>query len=134
MRLLRLFPVALLALAVAIPTVASGQGSAPTIPLPGGGQIKVKLPQPKPANGKAKKNKGKARSRTSKVQVGIADEKPQMFSDERFRALGLKTARRSVAWDVFEFDWALAEVDEWMHEAQAAGVRPLITFGRSRVN
>lgn len=134
MRLLRLLPVALIAVALGIPAASAAQKDAPTIPLPGGGQIKVKLPEPKPAKGKGKGKKGKGKSRTSKVQVGIADEKPQMFSDERFRALGMKTARRSVAWDVFEYDWALREVDDWLREARAAGVRPLITFGRSRVH
>jgi hypothetical protein len=68
------------------------------------------------------------------VQVGIAEEKSDMFADPRFRALGMKTARRSVAWDVFKYDWAEAEVDHWLKEARAAGVRPLITFARSRVN
>jgi hypothetical protein len=131
MRLLRLFPLALIALALALP--ASAPAQAPTIPLPGGGSVKVKLPTPK-AKGKKGKSKPKPKSRTSKVQVGIADEKPQMFTDPRFHQLGLKTARRSVAWDVFQYDWALAEVDEWLREARAAGVRPLITFGRSRVN
>jgi hypothetical protein len=133
MRLLRLFPIALIALALALPATAPAQGTAPTIPLPGGGNIKVKLPVPKPAKGKGKAKK-KSKAKAHSVQVGIADEKPQMFADARFRALGLKTARRSVAWDVFQYDWALAEVDEWLREARAAGVRPLVTFGRSRVH
>ncbi|HEV2062641.1 MAG TPA: glycosyl hydrolase [Solirubrobacteraceae bacterium] len=57
-----------------------------------------------------------------------------MFTDPRFLALGLTTARRSVAWDTFEYDWQIAEVDEWLVQARAAGVRPLITFNRSRID
>jgi len=125
MPVLRLLPVVLIVLAL-FATPASAQ--APTIPLPGGGQIKVKLPTPK-----GKKHKPARPIRTRTVQVGIADEKAGMFSDPRFLALGMRTARRSVAWDVFKHDWALAEVDEWLAHARAAGVRPLITFGRSRI-
>ncbi len=123
MRLLRPMLLALLALAVATAGAVAQQS---TIPLPGGGTVTIKLPLEK---GKKAKKK-----RSNKVTVGIADEKADMFDDPRFTALGIKTARRSVAWDVFKYDFALHEVDDWMKRAQAAGVKPLITFGRSRID
>lgn len=123
MRLLRPMLLALLALAVATAGAVAQQS---TIPLPGGGTVTIKLP---PEKGKKAKKK-----RSNKVTVGIADEKADMFNDTRFKALGIKTARRSVAWDVFKHDFALTEVDDWLKRAQAAGVKPLITFGRSRIN
>ena len=164
MRLIRLFPLALLALALALPVLAPAQESpppeqppqdqppppqepgppapppqaqqpspppppaAPVAGRPGSAKLKVRIP--------AVKRKGKRKgspARTSTVELGIADEKPQMFSDPRFHALGLRIARRSVAWDVARYDWALAEVDQWMQDALRTGVRPLITFGRSRI-
>jgi hypothetical protein len=56
-----------------------------------------------------------------------------MFTDPRFRALGTRIARRSVAWDSFQYDWQVAEIDAWMRGARAAGVSPLISFNRSRL-
>lgn len=131
MRLLRPLFLALLALALTA-SAAPAQRQAPVIKLPGGGQIKVNLPKPKAPKGKGKAKKRGTRS--VKVQIGIADEKAAMFTDPRFLALGIRTARRSVAWDTFEYDWQIADVDEWMTDAQAAGVRPLISFNRSRID
>jgi hypothetical protein len=122
MRLLRLLPLSLIALAIAVPS-ASAQT---VVPMPGGGQAKIKLPATK---GKGKK---KTPARTHLVQVGIADQKTSMFTDPRFLSLGLKTARRSVAWDTFQYDWQIPEVDQWLQAARAAGVKPIITFARSR--
>ncbi len=120
MRLLRPFLLALVALAV-----ATSGAAAQSVKLPGGGEVQVKLP--------AQKGK-KTKTFKSKAVIGIADEKADMFGDARFRALRIRTARRSVAWDVFQYPFALAEVDDWMQKARAAGVKPLITFGRSRIN
>ena len=136
MRLLRQLSLALLALALIVPAApAAAQGK--SIPLPGGATVKVKLPLAKgkgKAKAKGKSKQKRSKGKTSRVQVGIADEKSAMFDDPRFQDLGMNIARRSVAWDVFQYDWALAEVDEWLAKARAAGVRPLITFGRSRVH
>lgn len=68
-----------------------------------------------------------------KATIGIADQKAALFADPRFAKLGLKHARRSIAWDTMQFDWQVAEVDEWMLGARRAGVQPLITFARSRI-
>ncbi|HEV3000716.1 MAG TPA: glycosyl hydrolase [Solirubrobacteraceae bacterium] len=123
MRLLRPLLLALLAAAV----VTTGALAQSTIPLPGGGNVTVKLP---PEKGKKKKRA----TRSNKVQVGIADEKSTMFTDQRFLALGMKIARRSVAWDTFEYEWQAKEIDEWLQKARAAGVSPLISFNRSRID
>lgn len=66
--------------------------------------------------------------------VGIADQKANVFSDPRFGQLGLRHARRSIAWDTMRYDWQVADVDAWMNAARAAGVTPLITFARSRID
>lgn len=123
MRVLRPLLLAVLAVAVAAP----GAIAQSTIRLPGGGSVTVKLPPQKGEKGKKK------RASANRVQIGIADEKAAMFTDDRFRALGIRIARRSVAWDTFQYDWQVADVDEWLREARAAGVRPLISFNRSRI-
>jgi hypothetical protein len=67
------------------------------------------------------------------AKVGIADQKADMFGDQRFKDLKVKLARRSVAWDAMSDPWQVAELDQWMGAARSAGVTPLITFARSRV-
>jgi hypothetical protein len=67
------------------------------------------------------------------AQLGIADQKAAVFADPRFTALRLTTARRSVAWDALKYDWQIADIDGWMLAARSAGVSPVITFARSRV-
>ena len=70
----------------------------------------------------------------SALVVGIADQKPDMFSDPVFMKLGVSRARLAVSWDAMEHTWERDEVDAWLDEAHAAGVAPLIGFGHSRVN
>lgn len=69
-----------------------------------------------------------------KAKIGIADQKADFFSDPRFSKLRLKIARRSVAWDSMEYDWQVADLDQWMLAARRAGVTPLITWARSRID
>jgi polysaccharide biosynthesis protein PslG len=64
--------------------------------------------------------------------VGIADQKADMFSDPRFAQLGIKRARIDVAYDVLLDAGQTAALDQWMSAAQAAGVQVLVTFDRSR--
>jgi hypothetical protein len=66
------------------------------------------------------------------VDVGIADQKADMFSDARFGWLGIKFARLAVAWDVMTTRVQVAELDRWMQGAKALGVEPLISFMHSR--
>ncbi len=119
-------PLLLALLVVSLATAASAHAQT-VVPMPGGGKITVKLPVAKGKNGK------KPAKRTNTVQVGIAEEKSAVFTDPRFLALGMKIARRSVAWDTFQYDWQIADVDAWMQKARAAGIRPLIAFNRSRL-
>jgi hypothetical protein len=64
--------------------------------------------------------------------VGIADQKPDMFTDSRFDMLGIRHARINVGWDVMTSDWQVAELDRWMFHARMQNVRPLVSFGHSR--
>ena len=131
MRHLRPLLLALLLVALAAPA-AHAQAQAPVIKLPGGGEIKVNLPKPPVPKGKGKA-KAKPKQRTNRVQLGMADQKRDMFTDPRFLALGIKHARRSIGWDMFEYDWQMQDVDDWLKDARLAGIRPVITFARSRV-
>jgi hypothetical protein len=65
------------------------------------------------------------------VRIGIADNKPAMFSDPRFAALRIGAVRIDVRWDVLRDPGATAQLDAWMAGAQRAGARPLVTFDRS---
>jgi hypothetical protein len=66
------------------------------------------------------------------VRVGIADQKDDLFGDDRFLGLGIRYARRSVSWDVTRDPRLTAELDAWLQAARAAEVEPLITFARSQ--
>src|SRR5947208_8393956 len=64
--------------------------------------------------------------------VGIADQKADMFSDPRFAQLGIKRARIDLAYDVLLDGDQTAALDRWMAAAEADGVQVLVTFDRSR--
>ena len=68
------------------------------------------------------------------VVVGIADQKPDMFADKRFKALKIKHARIAVPWDAMAYEWQRKEVDRWMFLARLNGVHPLVSFGHSRIH
>jgi hypothetical protein len=68
----------------------------------------------------------------SALVVGIADQKPDMFSSPLFASLKIQYARVAVSWDAMEHRWETAEVDAWMDAARDAGVMPLVGFGHSR--
>lgn len=72
------------------------------------------------------------RAPSAPVVVGIAEQKPFMFTDPRFLRLGISEARYSVGWDVLTSDWQTEQLTQWLGAARLAGVRPLITFGHSR--
>lgn len=67
-------------------------------------------------------------------QIGIADQKPDMFGDPRLATLGIKHVRLTVSWDALRHDWQRAQLDQWMQGAVTSQTAPLITFGHSRVN
>src|ERR1700686_1587598 len=66
------------------------------------------------------------------VAVGVGDQTPAMFTDARFRALGVEYARLSVAWDALEDPHERRTISAWLDAAQADGVSPLVTFDRAR--
>jgi hypothetical protein len=68
------------------------------------------------------------------LTIGIADQKPDMFSDPRFQASGIQFARRAVAWDALSSPGQTAALDQWMDGARAAKVNPLISFTHSSVD
>ncbi len=68
---------------------------------------------------------------TLHTKVGIADQKKDMFADDRFLGLGVKYARRSVSWDVTRDPRLTQEFDEWLQAARKAEAEPLVTFARS---
>ena len=69
----------------------------------------------------------------SALVIGIADQKADMFGDARFAELGIRHARIYVPWDVASYGDQQRELDRWMSEARRQGVRPLVSFGHSRV-
>jgi len=68
----------------------------------------------------------------SATMFGIADQKPAMFSDPLFTELNIRKARIVVPWDVLSQAWQRHDLAAWMDAARNAGVRPLVSFGRSR--
>jgi Glycosyl hydrolase catalytic core len=64
--------------------------------------------------------------------VGIADQKADMFSDPRFAQLGVKRARLDLAYDALLDPGQTAALDAWMAGAQLNGVQVVVTFDRSR--
>ena len=68
------------------------------------------------------------------VDVGIADQKPDMFTDQRFADLGIDRGRFAIGWDALDSPWQTAELDAWLQGAQANDVEPLISFGHSRTH
>jgi len=67
-------------------------------------------------------------------QIGIADQKADMFADPRMQALGIKHARLTVSWDALHRRWQRNELDVWMQGALQRRIQPLITFGHSRAS
>jgi polysaccharide biosynthesis protein PslG len=69
----------------------------------------------------------------SALTIGIADQKPDMFSDPRFEDSGIRFARRAVAWDALTSPGQTAALDAWLNAARAAHVEPLISFTHSSI-
>ncbi|HWC26707.1 MAG TPA: hypothetical protein VG474_09000 [Solirubrobacteraceae bacterium] len=66
--------------------------------------------------------------------VGIGEQHAAMFSDPRFAALGIDTARLVAAYDATRVRFERDLVDLWLAAARRAGVEPFVTFGHSRVD
>jgi len=68
------------------------------------------------------------------VRVGIGDQKPDMFADPRFVALGVRYARVAIGWDAMTSAWQVEQLDAWLAGAHALNVQPLISLGHSRTS
>jgi hypothetical protein len=68
------------------------------------------------------------------VRVGIGDQKPDMFRDARFAALGVRYARLAIGWDAMTSPWQIEQLDAWLQGARSLNVQPLISFGHSRTD
>jgi hypothetical protein len=75
-----------------------------------------------------------AASSAQALTIGIADQKPDMFTDPRFLAADLHYARRAVPWDALTSPTQTAELDTWLNAARTANVNPLISFTHSSTN
>jgi hypothetical protein len=66
--------------------------------------------------------------------LGIGEQGSAMFSDERFKALGIDRARLVTAYDSANVRFERELVDAWLAAARRAGVEPFIAFWHSRVD
>jgi hypothetical protein len=63
--------------------------------------------------------------------VGIGDDKADMFTDARFRALGIKAVRYDMSWDALSVTYQRQEVTTWMDAAKRDGLSVLVTIDHS---
>jgi hypothetical protein len=68
------------------------------------------------------------------LTIGIADQKPDMFTDLRFLSSDLHYARRAIPWDTLSSPTQTAGRDAWLAGARAAHVDPLLSFTHSSTN
>jgi hypothetical protein len=63
--------------------------------------------------------------------VGIGDQSASMFTAPAFQKLGVKHSRLMLPWDWHRDRYTMTLTDQWMAQAKAAGVRPLVAFNRN---
>jgi len=63
--------------------------------------------------------------------VGIGDDKADMFTDPRFRALGIRAVRYDMSWDALSVTYQRQEVTTWMDAAKRDGLSVLVTIDHS---
>jgi len=119
--LTRLLIVAAL-LALLLPTVANAQRRAPG-----------HAPAPA-APAKKRRKASKPAAPAAPATIGIAEQQPSVFADPLFTATGIRDARLLVGWNGIFSPWQRDQIDAWLNAARAAGVDPLVTFGRSRTD
>lgn len=64
------------------------------------------------------------------ISVGISDQTPSMFSDVRFRSLGVRPVRLVLSWDVQRKPAERAGADRWLALAQRESLDVVVAFGR----
>jgi hypothetical protein len=67
-------------------------------------------------------------------QLGIGEQRQDMFTDPHFLALHIHDVRHAVPWDVLSQPRQLVDLDRWMKEAHALNIDVLLTFQNSVVN
>lgn len=65
--------------------------------------------------------------------VGIGEQRPEMFHDPRFQAVGIHYARLSIGWDALQNRSQARALGVWLAAARADHVHPLISFEQSHV-
>lgn len=86
------------------------------------------------ADDKTTATNGEPDAGQSRPVVGLGDQQAAMFTDPRFRKLGIEHVRLVVSYDAVAVDFERDLTDTWLKKAQQAGVEPFITFGHSRVH
>ena len=67
------------------------------------------------------------------LQIGIAENRPDLFADPLFTGLGVKHVRVVVSYDVMTSrDDELQRVTDYLTAARAQGIEPLVTFEHAR--
>jgi hypothetical protein len=68
------------------------------------------------------------------LAIGIGEQQAAMFSDKRFRDLGIDKVRLVVSYDATRVRFERDLVDVWLAAAASAGAEPFVTFGHARVH
>ena len=64
-----------------------------------------------------------------RVTMGMGEQNPTMFDDERFLDTGIRHARIILPYDVVKArGWQLWAADAWLGAARREGIEPLVTF------
>lgn len=67
------------------------------------------------------------------VTVGVGDNGPAMFDDERYQSLNMRISRKIIPYDFYKNQWEKDQLTLWLDGARRNGVRPLIAFRHSNV-
>jgi hypothetical protein len=74
---------------------------------------------------------GGASATASVPKVGIGDNGPGLFANPSYRSLGTKIARKIIPYDFYHYAVDRQNLQNWMDQAQLAGVEPLISLNHS---
>ena len=68
----------------------------------------------------------------ARVEIGMGEQQPGMFTDQHWLRLGMRDARYLTAWDTLERPHQRERLDQWIAAADAVGARVAISFQHSR--
>jgi hypothetical protein len=138
-----LIAAAVAAAAVVAAVLALGKGGSDSPPAPSASTPTAKKPAPKPRKPRKAaprrhrqgvlRGHGRQPDRPApgtSALLGIADQKPQTFSDPLFRRLGVARSRLNTPWNSIFTE--SSRLNEWLQAARAAGVEPLVAFEHAR--